>query len=263
MSDPTPFEELLAVMARLRGPDGCPWDREQTLETLRTYLLEETYELLEAIEKRDPSLIREELGDLLLEVVFLTRVCSEQDLFEMDDVVRGIRDKLIRRHPHVFGDTRARDAGEAYKRGEAIKKQEKDSNASLLEGVPACLPALLRTHRLSTKAGIAGFDWAAIDELYEKLLEELGEFRQAAENGDSAAMAEELGDLLFITANIGRHKGIDPELALQQANRKFIARFEHVEKGLKARGKTTDEATMEEMEALWQEAKTLEKPAEE
>ncbi len=257
----TLFEELLAVMARLRGPDGCPWDREQTLETLRTYLLEETYELLEALQTGDPGRIKEELGDLLLEVVFLARICSEGGMFEMDDVVRGIRDKLVRRHPHVFGANKARDASEAYHRWEEIKRQERGSTSdtSLLAGVPASLPALLRAHRLSTKAGMVGFDWPSLEGLFDKLNEELEEFRQAARNGDSAAMEEELGDLLFIAANIGRHRNVDPELALQRANRKFIDRFGHVEQGLRERGKAPAEATMEEMDALWEEAKKRER----
>lgn len=259
-----PFEDLVSIMSRLRGPDGCPWDREQTLDSLRSYLVEETYELLEAIESRDPRLLREELGDLLLEIVFLAQICAEQGHFQMDDVVTGVRDKLIRRHPHVFGEHKAGSANEAIQRWEDIKNKERaESGAaeqSLLSGVPAHMPALLRAHRLSTKASLAGFDWKALDDLYGKLLEELAEFRHAAEAGDREAMEEELGDLLFVTANVGRFSGIDAEMALQAANRKFMSRFRHVEEGLRSQGIAPGKATLEQMEALWDEAKALERP---
>jgi MazG family protein len=262
MADRSPFEDLVAVMAKLRGPDGCPWDREQTLATLRTYLIEETYELLEAIDKGEPGGLREELGDLLLEVVFLARVCEEQGLFDIHDVAAGIRDKLVRRHPHVFQDSPAGSPTEALRRWEEIKNQEKrdrSPDASLLEGVPAHQPALMRAHRLSSKASLAGFDWKALEDLYGKLLEELAEFREAAASGDKDAMEEELGDLLFIAANVGRFSGIDPEIALQSANRKFISRFQHIERGLRQKGLEPGQATLDQMEALWEEAKRLEK----
>ena len=259
----TAFEDLVAVMARLRGPGGCPWDREQTIETLRTFLVEETYELLEAMESRDPRLMREELGDLLLEVVFVTQVCSEEGLFSMEDVVRGIHDKLVRRHPHVFGDRPAGSPREAIGRWEEIKRKERAAESatapSALAGVPTHLPALMRAHRLSTKAGMVGFDWKEPQQLYDKLAEELAEFREAAATGDKRAMEGELGDLLFITANVGRHAGIDPELALQAANRKFISRFHYVEEGLRRQGIASDQATIEQLDALWEEAKALER----
>ena len=264
MNAKTPFDDLVAVMARLRGPDGCPWDREQTLESLRTYLLEETHELLEAIENGDTGHIREELGDLLLEVVFLTQVCQERGLFGIDDVVEGIRDKLVRRHPHVFGGTEAKNPSEALQRWEEIKNQEKRAEApdsSFLDGVPTALPALMRAHRLSTKASLAGFDWKAVDQIYDKLLEELAEFRSAADGGDAEGMREELGDLLFIMVNLGRHTGIDPEMALHDANRKFISRFRFVEERLRSRGVPPGKADMDEMEALWEEAKARERSA--
>ncbi|MGH9867621.1 MAG: nucleoside triphosphate pyrophosphohydrolase [Candidatus Polarisedimenticolia bacterium] len=261
MAGSTPFDELLAVMARLRGPGGCPWDREQTLASLKTYVVEETYEVLEAIDKGEPGALKEELGDLLLEVVFLAQICREQGLFEMDDVVRGIRDKLVRRHPHVFQEASAGTPAEALRRWEQIKNEEKrgaSPDASMLAGVPRHQPALLRAHRLSTKASLAGFDWKAMEDLYAKLLEELTEFRQAAEAGDRRHMEEELGDLLFITANIGRFAGIDPEIALQGANRKFIERFGYVEQGLRRLGIPAGQATLEQMESLWEEAKAQE-----
>jgi len=261
VSQRTPFEDLVAIMARLRGPDGCPWDREQTLETLRGYLLEETYELLEALDSGDPAHIREELGDVLLEVVFIAQVCSEQGHFGIDEVAGGIAAKLRRRHPHVFGERRADSSGEALKRWEEIKNAEKppSPHRSLLDGVPRNMPALLRAHRLSTKASLAGFDWDALEGLYEKLIEELGEFREAAATGDREGMDEELGDLLFIAANIGRFAGIDPEMALHAANRKFMSRFAHIEAELQRRGKTPAEADMAELEELWERAKAAER----
>ncbi|HEY3175745.1 MAG TPA: nucleoside triphosphate pyrophosphohydrolase [Candidatus Polarisedimenticolia bacterium] len=260
MDERTPFEDLVAVMARLRGPDGCPWDRQQTLESLRGFLVEETYELLEAIDRREPGHLREELGDLLLEVVFLAEICSEEGLFTMDDVVRGIRDKLVRRHPHVFGGKQAGSPHEAIQHWEEIKNKERAASPGgkepcLLDGVPVHLPALLRAHRLSTKASLSGFDWKAIEDLHAKLTEEIAEFRDAAAAGDRAGMEEELGDLLFTVANVGRYSGIDPEMALQAANRKFISRFLRVEEELRRRGVEPGKATLEEMEAIWDRVK--------
>ncbi|HKY32008.1 MAG TPA: nucleoside triphosphate pyrophosphohydrolase [Candidatus Polarisedimenticolia bacterium] len=261
MSGRTPFEDLVAVMERLRGPGGCPWDREQTLSSLRTYLLEETYELLEAIDRGEPAPLKEELGDLLLEVVFLAQICREQGLFGVQDVAAGVRDKLVRRHPHVFSDAPAGSAGEAIRRWEEIKNQEKPPRpgASVLDGVPGQQPALMRAHRLSSKASLAGFDWKKLEDLFEKLAEELSEFRQAAAGGDRRAMEEELGDLLFVAANVGRFCGLDPELALQGANRKFTRRFQQVEEGLRSRGIPVGKASLEQMEELWAAAKSEEK----
>ncbi|MFQ5701321.1 MAG: nucleoside triphosphate pyrophosphohydrolase [Acidobacteriota bacterium] len=257
------FDELVELMRRLRGPGGCPWDAEQTLESLRSYLIEETYEVLEAIEAGEPGLLREELGDLLLQVVFLSQVCSERGLFEIGAVVADIRDKLVRRHPHVFGPRPAGDSGEAIQRWEEIKNQERKasgkSDGSLLGGVPRKLPALLRASLLSSKAAMVGFDWRELEELFGKLEEEIGEFRQEAGARNRAGMTEELGDLLFIAANIGRFTGIDPELALQAANEKFRARFRHIEKQLDREGKTPQGAGLERMEELWEEAKKLER----
>lgn len=259
---PTPFDDLVRVMARLRGPDGCPWDREQTLETLRAYLLEETYELLEAIDSGDPDMIREELGDVLLEVVFLAQVCAEKGLFDVQDAARGIRDKLLRRHPHVFGDVTAHDAKGAIRHWEEIKNRERaeaGEDRSFLAGVPRSLPALLRAHRLSSKASTIGFDWSGIEAVHEKLDEELRELRQASREGDGDAVEEELGDLLFITANLGRHSGVDPEAALQRANRKFIRRFRYMEERLHQKGTDPGKASAAELESLWEEAKQEEK----
>lgn len=261
MAPPTPFEDLVSVMARLRGPDGCPWDREQTLESLRGYLLEESYEALEAIDGGDPRMVREELGDLLLEVVFLAQICAERGLFNIHDVAAGIRDKLVRRHPHVFGGRPASGAREAIQRWEEIKNAERAAagtpDASVLDGVPKNLPALLRAHRLSTKASVVGFDWKAAEQLHEKVDEELSELRTATAAGDREAMQEELGDLLFALANVGRFASIDPEQALQAANRKFLDRFHYVELALRRRGVPLEEAGLDLMETLWQEAKQV------
>ena len=249
-------------MRRLRAPDGCPWDREQTLETLRAYVLEEAYEVLEAIDRGDQGGLREEIGDLLLEVVFLSQVCAEKGWFDAADVAQSIADKLIRRHPHVFGEHRARDSKEAIRHWEEIKKSEREASGqrvSLLDGVPRQLPALLRAARLSSRAGTAGFDWTALPELMRKLEEEVDEFREAASRDDRNAMTEELGDLLFIASNVGRFCGIDPESALQRANAKFIARFQHIESRLREQGREVKGSTMEEMESLWEEAKRLER----
>lgn len=264
MEEQTPFGRLVAVMARLRGPDGCPWDREQTLESLRTYLIEETYELLEAIDAKDPVHLREELGDLLLEVVFLSQVCAEQGQFRIDDVIDGIVDKLIRRHPHVFGQTSVRTAGEALKSWEEIKNQERAASGkvkreSTLDGVPEHFPALMRAHRLSTKASLTGFDWRVPGELHDKLIEEVTELREAAAAGDREAMEEELGDILFTMANVGRMLKIDPELALQAANRKFIRRFHWMEAELRRRGIAVSDAGAALMEELWEQAKSAER----
>ena len=252
-------------MRRLRGPDGCPWDKDQSLETLRAYILEEAYEVVEAIDRGDPGGLREEAGDLLLEVVFLSQICAEQGLFDVADVAGTIADKLVRRHPHVFGDRRAGDPQEALRHWEEMKKKDREAKgvpASLLDGVPRQLPALLRASRLSSRAATARFDWPALPDLMRKLEEEAAEFREAAAGNDREAMAEELGDLLFIAANVGRFTGIDPEAALQRANAKFIARFQHIESRLREMGRDVSAATLEEMESLWDEAKRREREKE-
>lgn len=252
-----PFKKLVAVMEKLRGPGGCPWDREQTLQSLRSYLLEETYETLEAIDNGDPEELREELGDLLLEVVFLTQVCAEKGLFNIDDVARGIYDKLVRRHPHVFGDEKADGAREAIGRWEKIKNQERRAagKRSVLAGVPPALPALLRAFRISEKASMVGFDWEGEGEVLAKVEEELGELRAAVASGQRGAVEEELGDLLFAASNLGRLSGLDPEMALQAANAKFTRRFEAVEKALEEKGLHPSPERREEMERLWEEVK--------
>ena len=251
------FDKLVEVMARLRGTGGCPWDREQTHKSLKTYLLEETYETLEAIDGEDPGKLREELGDLLLQVVFLSQISSERSQFTVRDVADGIREKLIRRHPHVFGGERAADAREAIGRWEEIKHEERAErgDGSVLEGVPRSLPALLRAHRISDKASMVGFDWTDVEEVLVKVEEEIGELREALAGHDKGGAEEELGDLLFAVASAARHLGIDPEMALQSANKKFSARFRRVEEGLARRGLRPSRENRVEMERLWEEMK--------
>ena len=257
------FDDLIALMVHLRGPDGCPWDREQTLETLKTYLVEETYEVLDALDSGDVNSHAEELGDLLLQIVFQAQIRSENKAFTIEEVIRAIHDKLIRRHPHVFGSASASTAEEVVDQWEHLKAREKRGTVrpSLLDHVPAHLPALLRALRLTEKAARIGFDWAAEEDLLEKAEEEWGELKMVSDDRESGRFAEELGDLLFVLANLARRRGLDPEEALRQANRKFERRFRHIEAGLQARGQGLDEATLEEMDTLWEEAKSAEREA--
>ena len=256
----TRFERLRALMDRLRDPGGCPWDRKQTLADLRSYVLEEAYEVVEAIDLGDHDGLREELGDLLLQVLFIARVESEEDRFDVDDVITAIHDKLVRRHPHIFGDARAESADEVLRQWEQIKRDERaDPERSALDGVPRALPALLRAGRLSTKAALTGFDWSHDDDLAAKLREEVEEFLQETPGDDREAMEREMGDILFVLANFARRWGVDPEAALQRTSDRFVSRFGHIEAVLRRQGKKLEETSLDEMEALWQEAKGLEK----
>lgn len=249
------FERLCRIMAELRAPGGCPWDREQTLASLKPYLIEEAYETLEAIERGDPAAHREELGDLLLQVVFQAEVTHEQGSFTAAEVAEGIHDKLVRRHPHVFGEVRAADAAGALKSWEAIKASEK-AGRGRLAGVPKNLPALLRATRTGEKAAGIGFDWPSVEGVREKVEEEWKEL-MAALASSSPTVAEELGDVLFALANMARKLGIDAEAALRQATDKFARRFEHVERRVAERG--GGRVPLEELEKFWEEAKAAEK----
>ena len=251
------IDRLRAIMDRLRGPDGCPWDREQTLEMLGTYLLEETYEVLEAIREGPAGALREELGDLLFQIVFQARVAQERGDFDLEHVMQGIGDKIVRRHPHVFGDARLSTSDQALSQWEQIKSDERrgQRDGSLLAGVPAALPALLKALRLSSKAARVGFDWPDREGLLTKGEEELAELRGALRAGDRAGIEEEIGDLLFTLANVARREGMDPERALQAANARFVARFRHVEARLRAEGLRPAPEHRDRMEALWEEAK--------
>ncbi|HEX8499480.1 MAG TPA: nucleoside triphosphate pyrophosphohydrolase [Pyrinomonadaceae bacterium] len=274
---PANFQDLVALMARLRSPGGCPWDREQTYATLAPMLLEEAYEAFEAVEEARagrPADLCEELGDLLFQIVFYAQVAAERGEFTIEDVTDRIHAKMVRRHPHVFGDTVVRDNEELLRNWEALKAEEKRAagrgqdgrEASLLDGVSSKAPALMEAHQLAVKAARVGFDWRDVDEIFDKLREEADELRAAiavlrAAGADSEAehqrVREEVGDLLFAAANIARHLDVEPEAALKLTTRKFRRRFRHIERGLKARGREPGAASLDEMEELWQEAKKV------
>ncbi len=262
------FVELVELVDRLRGPGGCPWDREQTFDTLKPMMLEEAYEVLEALDSEDNAECCAELGDLLFQVVFLSRLAEDQGAFKIDEVVEGIVSKMIRRHPHVFGQAQASSSKEVLKNWESIKRierAEKVSSApkenrptSILEGIPP-MSALLTANKLTTKAARVGFDWSHIDEIFSKLNEEIDELKHALEFESKepvdSHVEQEIGDLLFVVVNIARFLKVDPETALRKTNRKFIARFQHIEHSLRQAGKDFGQSNIEEMERLWQEAK--------
>ncbi len=257
MSSAEAFAELVRIMERLRGPDGCPWDREQTHESIKPYLIEEAYEVAEAIEENNPDELCAELGDLLLQIVFHAEMARAAGLFTIEDVVRGINAKMIRRHPHVFGDAQVRDSEEVLRNWTRIKAEERQSrqDRSTVSGVPRALPALLRSHRLSEKASGVGFDWERASEVLEKAREEFAELEAAMQAGEPSAVEAELGDLLFALTSVARHLGIHAEDALHRASDRFIRRFRYVEQRLAEQQRTVPEATVEEMNALWDEAK--------
>ncbi|MFL6210865.1 MAG: nucleoside triphosphate pyrophosphohydrolase [Pyrinomonadaceae bacterium] len=297
---PASFADLVALMSRLRAPDGCPWDREQTYATLAPMLLEEAYEAFEAVEAARagrPQELSAELGDLLFQIIFYAQVATERGEFTIADVVDGIHTKMVRRHPHVFGGETAADTAAVLRNWEVIKAAEKKAagkagetkDSSLLDGVSSRAPALMEAHQLTTKAARVGFDWQHLEDIFAKLHEEIDELKVAIKERDEQQRAraassaatvtseqlrrevpsrptsdeevehtrvrEELGDLVFAVTNIARHLGVEPEAALKLTNRKFRQRFRHIEQGLQARGRTLDEATLDEMETLWQEAK--------
>ena len=253
------FQRLVEIMARLRSPEGCPWDREQSFDTLKPYLLEETYEVLEAVDARDWEALAEELGDLLLEVVFLAQLASEENRFTVADSLDLIHEKLVRRHPHVFGTAQANTPAEVKRRWDQIKAVERESKGrggqALLDTVPRNLPALVEAERVASRAAEVGFDWQNADQVLEKLEEELAELAEARRGADRERLESELGDLLFVLVNLARFLKVDPEQALRKTNRRFRDRFGYLEAKLVAQGKPLAEATLDEMEALWQEAK--------
>jgi len=254
------FEELVRLMTRLRGPDGCPWDRKQTLPDLKPYVIEESYEVVDAIDQNDRSSLAEELGDLLLQAVFIAEITREEGSFDIYDSITAIHDKLVRRHPHVFGDVEANDAETVLVNWEKLKQDErKAENKSVLSGVPQAMPALLKASRLTEKAARVGFDWRRTEDVFDKIDEELGELREAVASGDAAHIEEEIGDLLFTIANIARKVNVNPEEALQSTNRKFLRRFGAMESQVRDRGQNLDQLPLEEMDALWDEAKAAER----
>jgi MazG family protein len=266
MEPPRTFDHLVAIMDRLREPGGCPWDREQTYETLRGFLLEEAYEVAEAIDAGVPGDLCEELGDLLFQVVFLARLAKEQGAFEAADVIEGIAAKMVRRHPHVFADETAATTQEVLRKWEEIKRREKAASGdgepasfpSVLDGVPRALPALLKAQRLGDKAARVGFDWPDAASVLDKVDEEAAELRAAVAAGERTRVSEEIGDVLFSVAMLARRLGIDPEGALEGANRKFRSRFGHVEGSLRSLGVAVESAGIEVLERLWHEAKAAE-----
>ena len=246
------FQRLLDVMDELRMK--CPWDKKQTFESLRANTIEETYELCDAIMKKDMKEIRKELGDVLLHIVFYSKIASETEEFDIADVCNSLCDKLIFRHPHVFGEGAAKTAGEVEQTWEQIKRKEKDGNKMVLSGVPDALPALIKAYRIQDKARNVGFDWHEKEQVWDKVKEEINEFETELEN-NSDKKEEEFGDLLFALVNYARHNGIHPEDALEKTNKKFISRFNYIEQKAKENGKSIAELSLDEMENLWQEAK--------
>jgi tetrapyrrole methylase family protein/MazG family protein len=256
------FLELLTVMARLRAEGGCPWDREQTRDSLRPFLVEETYEVLDALETGDARRIREELGDLLFQVVFQTEIARERGEFSMSDVLADLIAKMTRRHPHVFGDRSVGSAAEALAQWEAIKESEGRARpGSALAGVPRALPALHRAQRVQHKAARVGFDWADANGALDKVHEELGEVDAALEQGDAVALRAEVGDLLFAVVNVARLAGVDPEAALHGAVERFSRRFASMEAAARAEGRELPGLPLDERERLWSRAKSLERPS--
>jgi MazG family protein len=291
------FERAVAIMARLRAPGGCPWDREQTFDSIKPYTLEETYEVLEAIDNRDWDELSGELGDLLLQVLFYSEMSKEQGTFTIDEVLEKLSRKLVDRHPHVFGDVQAETASEVVRNWEAIKAEEKKKRLaagggkaakleqqpeSVLGGVSSAMPSLLEAHKLSSRAAHVGFDWPNVEGLFDKLREETNELREELKEFPApgprpqargvagsvgvqvpedlrARLEEEVGDLFFVLVNIARYLSVDPESALKKTNRKFKRRFQWMEERLRESGRHPEQATTEELESLWQQAKELEK----
>ena len=254
------FQALVDIMARLRGPHGCPWDREQTLESLRGFLLEETHEVLDAIDRGDSDALRGEIGDLIFEGVFLAQVCADAGQFTVADSLEAITTKLVRRHPHIFDPSgRPLDTpGQVHQQWEQIKAREQadaGERRSVLRGIPRTLPSLLRSYEISTRVAAVGFEWARPIDVVDKIEEEIAELRQAIENEGRARSEEEMGDLLFSIANLCRKLGMEPESALRKANEKFTKRFTALEDRLHAQGRSVHEATLEEMEREWEAVK--------
>jgi MazG family protein len=253
------FQKLVSIMARLRGPGGCPWDREQTFDSIKPYTLEETYEVLQAIDDRDWTELTEELGDFLLQAVFYAQMAGEQNLFRIEDALDAINSKLVRRHPHVFGEESAQSPDDVMQIWGRVKDSEQQKKAKpregLLDGVSRAMPALVEAQQIASKAANVGFDWENPDQVLDKLHEELAEFAEARRNASQEQLEDELGDMLFVLVNLARFVKVDPEQALRRTNAKFRKRWGHIEARLREHGKKPEDSNVQEMEALWQEAK--------
>ena len=251
--EPTGFEELKELFARLRAPDGCPWDRKQTHDSLKPYLVEESYEVLQTLDDGDPQKLREELGDLLLQIMLHAQIASEEGEFTIDDVIQTLRDKLIHRHPHVFGEVKVKDAAEVKQNWELLKQNERhESNGSLLSGAPQSMPALAYGQSIQRRAADIGFDWRKTEQVLDKLVEEVDEIRSVSNQEQQIC---EFGDILFTLVNLARRLGIDAETALRGANRRFFERFTCMEQLCRERGIKLGDLSLEEQDALWNEAK--------
>jgi tetrapyrrole methylase family protein/MazG family protein len=253
------FQKLLDIMSSLRSENGCPWDKEQTRESLKPFLIEETYEVLEALDEGDPQKIKEELGDLLFQIVFHCQLAKERGEFDMNDVIKNISDKMIARHPHVFAKDSIKQkietSEEVLRQWEERKREEGKLRESILEGIPKELPSLLRAQRLQARAAKVGFDWKRVEDVMEKLDEELKEFRAALKSKSQKEIEDELGDVFFVLVNISRFVGVNPDDALRKTISKFISRFRYIEMKAADAGKSLSDMTLEEMDALWDEAK--------
>ncbi len=250
------FQELVSIVAQLRGPEGCPWDKKQTRESLKPYLVEEFYELLEAVEDDNTDGIREELGDLLFQIVIQSQLSKEENLFDIDDVVDGIASKMVRRHPHVFADKELNKGSEVSDWWEEHKRNEGKNKESAMDGIPRTLPALLRAREIQLKASKAGFDWSRIEDVFAKLEEEIGEFRDALKNKNHDEMQSELGDILFVMVRIANFVNVNAEDALRKTIKKFLQRFRYMEKEASRQGRELTAMTLEELDLLWNEAKS-------
>jgi tetrapyrrole methylase family protein/MazG family protein len=246
------FDTFVEIIARLRAPDGCPWDKEQTHQSLRENLLSEAYEVLEALDEADAAKLREELGDLLLQIVLHAQIAKDDGEFEIDDVIKGISEKIVRRHPHIFGNKKVKDSREVMHNWEVLKKEEREEGKSMLDGVPRQMPALAYAYEISRRAVRVGFEWENLDGVIDKLIEEIREIKEATGIEEKA---QEFGDLLFTLVNFARWQGIDAEAALREANSKFYRRFSRVEALCRQRGKELQKLTLKEWDDLWEEAK--------
>jgi tetrapyrrole methylase family protein / MazG family protein len=259
----TDIEKLASLVERLRGDNGCPWDKEQTRETLKPMLIEEAYEVLDALDAKDPNELKDELGDLLFQVVFHAQIAKERGEFDLAGVIDRSHEKMVRRHPHIFGDADLKTSDDVLKNWEDIKSAEKgiqssshpESERSLLDGIPSKLPALHKAYQMTAKASRVGFDWSHLDDILLKMQEEASELVEAQSRHDPQKVADEVGDLLFVAVNVARFLGIDPETALGHSNRKFYRRFRYVESAIKRQGRELKNASLAEMDALWEEAK--------